>query len=397
MLLRLSTGRLKTLAAKTRPLRAVLAAGSAVAAVMCVSAAHADPLAMPAMGPTLSANPSPTTVDTGPLGTVYVTGAVSGLAYAQNHEASSDMGARGDVSNAQVFLQTTEGPVQFFVQVGAYSIPTVGVPYGKSSDITQDTYGVVPQAYVKIAPADNLSIMAGKLPTLIGSEYTFTFQNMNIQRGMLWNQENAVNRGVQVNYSTGKLSASFSVNDGFYSNKYSWVSGLVSYAFDASNVLTLAGGGNTSHSGRAGTATPLAQNNSEIYNVIYTYTNGPLTVSPYFQYSTIHDEPGLGLKGAKTYGYALLGKYGFTENFSLAGRAEYIDSTGDADAANLVYGPGSNAWSLTLTPTFQFGRAFVRGELSYVKVDKTGPGFAFGSNGDERSQTRALIETGILF
>jgi len=31
--------------------------------------------------------------------------------------------------------------------------------------------------------------MAAKLPTLIGAEYTFTFENMNIERGLLWNQE----------------------------------------------------------------------------------------------------------------------------------------------------------------------------------------------------------------
>ncbi len=55
-------------------------------------------------------------------------------------------------------------------------------------------------AYAKIAPFDNVSISAGKLPTLIGDEYTFTFQNMKFQRGLLWNQEPAISDGVQVNY-----------------------------------------------------------------------------------------------------------------------------------------------------------------------------------------------------
>jgi hypothetical protein len=52
----------------------------------------------------------------------------------------------------------------------------------------------------------------------MGAEYTFTFENMNIERGLLWNQENAINRGIQVNQTIGK-SASLSWNDGFYSNR----------------------------------------------------------------------------------------------------------------------------------------------------------------------------------
>ena len=59
-----------------------------------------------------------------------------------------------------------------------------------------------------------ISILAGKLPTLIGPEYTFSFENMNIQRGLLWNQENAVNRGVQVNYNSEHIAISASWNDG---------------------------------------------------------------------------------------------------------------------------------------------------------------------------------------
>jgi Putative beta-barrel porin-2, OmpL-like. bbp2 len=46
------------------------------------------------------------------------------------------------------------------------------------------------------------------LPTLIGAEYTFSFQNANIERRVLWNQENAVNRGIQLNEDYKKLTAS---------------------------------------------------------------------------------------------------------------------------------------------------------------------------------------------
>jgi hypothetical protein len=61
------------------------------------------------------------------------------------------------------------------------------------------------------------------------------------------------------------------------------------------------------------------------------------------------------LKTTSTIGGAVLANYGFTDNIFLAGRAEYIGSTGSTTdgCTNLMYGPGSEAWSLTLTPTFQ--------------------------------------------
>ena len=73
-----------------------------------------------------------------------------------------------------------------------------------------DLYGPVPVAFLKLQPGKNTSIEIGSLPTLIGAEYTFTFENMNVERGLLWNQENAVNRGIQINQTIGKFSGSLS-------------------------------------------------------------------------------------------------------------------------------------------------------------------------------------------
>ena len=39
---------------------------------------------------------------------------------------------------------------------------------------------------------------------------TFIFENMNIKRGLLWNQENAINRRIQVNQTISKCTASLS-------------------------------------------------------------------------------------------------------------------------------------------------------------------------------------------
>ena len=103
-------------------------------------------------------------MDAGPLGKIYIDGAVTGLAFWQSDPVSGDRDSRGDLSNGQFFIQKTDGLVQFFVQVGAYSC-RLGAPYIKSGDMLEKTYGVVPQAFVKLALADNFSVEAGKPPT----------------------------------------------------------------------------------------------------------------------------------------------------------------------------------------------------------------------------------------
>lgn len=379
-----------------RPLAFI--AGTVVAAA--AGAANADPLATPGMTGPLSANTNPTSIDAGPLGEVYVTGAVSGLVLSQDHPAPGDHESLADMSNGQVFIQKTDGPIQFFIQAGGYSLPSLGAAYLKSTDATKATYGVLPQAFIKFAPSANFNIMIGKLPTLIGAEYTFTFENMNINRGVLWNQENAVNRGVQANYAKGPLSVSVSWNDGFYSNRYNWASGLVSYAVSPHDTVAAVAMGNLGHTKKSTFATPLLQNNSQIYNLIWVHNSGPWTITPYLQYTRVPASTELAItKGASTLGGALFAKYAFTPEFSLAGRAEYISSSGSATngAPSLLYGPGSKAWSLTLTPTYQNKIFFVRGELAYVKASDTTPGFALGPTFDDTSQTRAMIEAGILF
>ena len=357
-----------------------------------------SPLSMPQMAGPLGLDTTPYSFEAGPLNKIYVTGVASAMGWAQNHATANDKAYRADVTNAQVFVQNNKGPAQFFLQAGVYDLPALGTSYLRATKTTSNTYGYLPQGYLKYAPTDNFSIMAGKLPTLIGDEYTFTFQNMNIERGLLWNQENAVNRGIQANYSSGPFSLSVSLNDGFYSNHYSWVTGLATYSIDSNNAIAVAGGGNFGESARSSFATPLAQNNSEIYNVMYTHTDGNLTINPYLQYTYVPENAGIGIaSSASTYGAALLTKYTFDQNYSLAGRAEYIASTGGTTAPNLLYGQGSRAWSVTVTPTYQFNMFFGRFDASYTRAMRATAGSAFGTTGNEKSQGRLVLEAGIMF
>jgi hypothetical protein len=66
--------------------------------------------------------------------------------------------------------------------------------------------------------------------------------------------------------------------------------------------------------------------------------------------------------------------------------------------ANLLgYGPGSSAWTFTLTPTYRHGIFFARAEASQVNISHFSPGIAFGTSGTQSNQFRVGAETGIQF
>jgi len=377
-------------------------------------AAPMSPVSTPAMSGPLSGNPTPMSLDLGPLGDkVYVTGAVTGMVYAQSEATKFPRGGTPgfddnpsgfELTNGQVFIQKVDGVFQYFVQAGAYNLPSLGTPIFRTSTTSSDFFGVVPQAFVKLQLADNFSIMGGKLPTLVGDEYTFTFENMDIFRGLLWNQEPAVSRGAQVNYTAGPIALSVSVNDGYYSDRYNWISGSAAWTIDMANTLSFIGAGNMGHTGGQSLtfATPFLQNNGSIYNIIYTHTDGPWVISPYFQYSSVSADAKNGIvHDSSTTGGALLVSYAVDDNWKLAGRVEYISSTGKgatlATSTNLLYGPGSDAWSFTFTPTYQYKTMFARAEVSYVSIGSSVAGFALGPHGTSTSQTRGAFEIGVLF
>ncbi len=362
----------------------------------------------PMTGP-LVANPNPMKFDIPPFNTIYVTGAFSGLGMFQSSPLLGDHNSNGDLSNGLVAVQTTEGLFQFFTLVGAYSFPALGAPYAHVDRATGDTFGPVPETYLKIVPNDAFSLQVGKLPTLIGAEYAFTFQNMNIERGLLWGQEPIISRGVQANYTMGPLAFSGSLNDGFYSDSYNWLTGSVAWTINKENTLTFVGGGNFDHTDKNVVAcllanciakTPWFQNNGDIFNAIYTYNAAPWTITPYFQYTNVPGNAFLGApKGASTYGGAFLANLSLSDNWNVAGRWEYIASTGTVAKgnANLLYGPGSEAFSFTLTPTYQLGVGFLRADASVVKAFGSTAGFVFGHAGLTRTQGRLMFEAGVVF
>jgi hypothetical protein len=362
-------------------------------------AAPAAPAALPTpaiTGP-LSGLP-PALFDAGPFGKIAVNGFLSGAGLVQNNHVPGDDTKQAGLNNGQVFIQKTDGWFQFFLQAGAYNITSLGTPYLATDKTISDLFGPLPVAFVKLQAGKNTSFMIGSLPTLIGAEYTFSFENMNIERGLLWNQENAVNRGIQVNQTMGKFAASLSWNDGFYSNRYTWLSGSLAYT-NGPHALSFVAGGNAGQTRFQTLAVPV-QNNGSIYNVIYTYTKGPWIVQPYFQYTDVPTNVKIGVvSGASTKGGAILASYATKHGFSIPVRWEYIGSSGNAaqNAVNLMFGPGSNGTSFTATPTFQTGGFFLRGDVAWAHAGSFTKGDVFGPLGLNNNQFRVMGEVGFVF
>lgn len=376
------------------------AGDAAVSGAQAPTAAPAPPapLTTPAVTGPLQWLP-PAMFNAGPLGNIAANGIVTGSGLWQDNHVPGDDTGQAALSNGQIFIQKADGKVQYFVEVGAYTMPSLGTSFLPADKTVSDFFGPVPVAFLKIPAGKTTSFQIGALPTLMGAEYTFTFENMNIERGLLWNQENAVNRGIQVNQTLGKyFSASLSWNDGYYSNRYSWLSGSLTYTKGPHSII-FAGMGNAGQTKYQTIATPV-QNNSTMYAVIYTFTKGAWIVQPYYQYSNVPTNPAVGVtKGASTNGGAVLISHAFKKGFSLPGRVEYITTSGSAadGAVNLLYGPGSAATSVTLTPTIQKGGLFLRGDLSWVHANDYAPGTVFGKSGANPNQARAMAEIGFIF
>jgi hypothetical protein len=334
------------------------------------------------------------------LGKLSVNGILTGFAQFQNNSVTGDNEAQATLSNGQIFIQKADGKVQYFIQAGVYTMPTLSVPFVNAQNTVNNFYGPVPVAYLKLQAGASTQFLIGSLPTLMGAESTFTYQNFNIERGIVWNQENAINRGIQINQTIGKyLSAAISWNDGYYSNRYNWLSGSITLT-KGPHVLVYDGMGNygkTIYQAAAGTP----QSNGQMHAVIYTYTKGPWIVSPYFQYGSVPVIKQVGiLKSTSATGGAINVSYAFKSGFSIPVRWEYLSTSGtvaDGSANLLGAGQGSSGTTITATPTYQKGGMFLRGDLAWVDALSSTKGSVFGPKGTDTNQFRGVLEFGFIF
>jgi hypothetical protein len=390
---------------RRRQLTIALGASLLLFAGIARDRAIADPSPMPnasaapSPAPSPSPSPSPAVTLHGVLsGTLAMTSGVNATG-SFDSPSGIDSPTRVNVSNAFVLLSKTQGVMQFALQGGAYSIPTIGVAGNKTNAATANTglYGPLPLAQLSYVPTSNFSLNAGILATLTGAESTFTYLNWNVQRGSVWNVENAVSRGVRASLTSGKFSYTLGANDGFWSGKYGAAEGSLTFAPDSNDSLLFVALVPNSRTPGNPTASVA---NRELLNLVLTRTRGNLQIAPYILYTRSPAAPSLGYAGAESaFGATFLANLTLSSHFTTAFRYETLHNSStindkSANADLVGFGPGSGVNTFTLTPAWTNGHTFIRVDFSTARVTSSGDGLAFGSDGDQRNQFRTVLEIG---
>lgn len=371
-------------------------------AMLAAAACTVPALADPAPPPTPSPAPSPPVTTSGIVSGFTFTSDNPNAAGALDTASGADLSSRTQLSNALITVAHSSGPLRFSITAGAYNFPVAGVAINPTFQKVANTnlFGYLPNAYVQYVPNARWTISAGKLPTLLGQENTFTFQNINIQRGLIWNMEPVVSNGIRVAYSNANFSAAMEYNDGFYSGTRRAVEGLLGWNPTPASSLQfifIIPDANTPPNTTAFIA------NKREYDVMYTQQIGKLQLLPYALWVQSPASTAAGyVKAESAFGAALLADYAFNGALSLGGRFEAVGNASSVNDASLNsdlvgYGPGSSATTFTLTPAYKTPHLFVRGEWSHVVANNVFPGLGFGTGGLRTNQTRLGLEVGAQF
>ena len=251
-----------------------------------------------------------------------------------------------------------KNPFGFGFSVGQAWFPVVGlepIPNpddGNGAFSKSDTNFGVFEAYVE-GKLGFVTLTAGRFATNIGGEAPFTWQNVNIQRGLVWGGEPVWFDGIMVSVQYGKFQGYIGVNDRDTDDgKMALEAGVgTSYAnVDVGfNVLI---------------PDKKDETNTKVYNL--TVNINYLDYLPLTLYVDYLNTPQTG-DNADSVGVALLGEFKVNNQLSIGGRIEYVNNDGDGD--NYGIGEGNNAWTFTVTPKYQLNRyLYVKGEISYVTL-----------------------------
>jgi len=351
--------------------------------------------------PTPSPAPSPA---------VTVSGVVSGFTFhADNPNAAgaldtatgADLSSRTQLGTALVTVARTAGTFRFSVTAGAYAFPVVGQAINPTFQQFTNTnlYGYVPNAYVQYVPNANWTFSAGQLPTLLGQENALTFQNVDIQRGLVWNVEPVVSRGIRAAYTGSNFNATLEYNNGYYSGSHRAIEG--SLGWNPSSRSSIAFIFMLPDPNTPPNSTAFVANKRE-YNLMYTQQIGKLQLLPYALWIQSPASAAAGfVSNESAFGASLIANYAFSGTLSLGGRLETLSNSSSrldfsANSDFLGYGPGSSATTFTLTPAYKTSHLLARAEWSYVVVNGT-LGLAFGPGGTRGTQTRLGLELGVQF
>lgn len=248
-----------------------------------------------------------------------------------------------------IFKEATQNdPIGFGLSFANTWTPVVGQEPLPSNSNQVD----IDEAYIE-AKTGMLTITAGRILTNVGGEAPYTWQNVNIQRGLLWSAEPVFYNGVRVSTKIDNFNVYAGVNDADTSDGKMALEAGVATSFQnidaALNVFI---------------PDKTDENNTRVYNLTLNlnyFEKLPLTF-----YVDYLDKPTNG-SHVNGWGAALLGAYKVDNNISIGGRIEYVNNDGDGAAYNI--GKGNSAWTLTVTPKYQLNKyLYIRGEASYVKL-----------------------------
>ncbi len=326
------------------------------------------------------------------FGSFNLSGALSSYVISSDNK-TDDKKTRFDIGSAILSISKTAKPFGFTIYGGAYATPVLGAGLSKTTTYT-NYFSAIPIAYLEYAPIDGLSVQVGKLPTIIGFESPFTYQNNYLQRGLIWNMQPVINNGVRILYTQEKYFLKAGINDGFYTLSTTHPK----MAFEGSLGITPIKDFSLSFnflipdksSKPNDTATP---SNKREFNILSTYTINNLSLGLDLVYVEAPKDDSAGVtEKSKASGGALHLSYSFTQDFKISSRIEYFKDNTDIGGIDLVgLGDGNKGYSFTVTPMYQKGVVYLKGEFSYVKADKE-----FTSN-NKNKQSRVGLEVGFLF
>ena len=335
-----------------------------------------------APSPTPSAGPTPT-----PAPSPAVTVGADFTLYGFHTNGLN--GVDTEVSNALVNVAAGTGNLRLSATAGQYGFPVLGFPIFPSNADGTNTqlYTALPVAAITYTFNSHLSVSAGKFAALLGQESPFTYQNVNIQRGIGWSMEPTISRGVQASYSNGPWSLTLQENDAYYGGSSRAAEGLIGWAPSSNTSVQFAfiiPGADTPPNPTASVG------NKAEYDLMYTRQIGKLQLLPYLLYVSSGQSSKLEYTHNENATAAVfIAVWTFSSEWSLPIRYETAANGSSASDtslnADLVgFGPGSHAQTITVTPTYRFGNGGV------LRLEYSG---AYGSLPE---QNRIGFELGVM-
>ncbi len=359
--------------------------------------------------------PSAMQIDGGPLGQLDVSGGFDGSFYAYSGTGAGSILGNGKSAGANmrvIDLKVTkpDGLVRFTVEVK----PDTSMYFGNPSTqikANQFTLGPVFSAYLTLVPNKAFNISVGQVPSVEGWEASTDWENANIIDSPIYYVENSSSRGVSASVNEGPVSATLVFGDGVDSGVFNTFQGLVTYNFDANNALSVFGAANVGRTGpntfaydggKTGTGYPgynAAYANSNMIGGYYDYTAGNLNVVPEVQYIYSKVDHAIGLdKFTSNFAAEVITDYQFGQSpWSVGAQLFYYKNNGpqawylNTDSGGVGFG---------VTPTWQQGNLFARGEVGMLHLTNLGTpaaGGGFGAAGTDKNQVMAVLEAGVMF